>query len=220
MSGRLIVIDGLDGTGKSTQIQAVYERLRKEDDRILSISFPDYEKPSSALVRMYLNGELSQDAGGVNAYAASSFYAVDRYASYKQYWEKEYLDGYTVLAARYTTSNAIYQMEKLPVSQWDSYLDWLSDYEYQKLGLPSPDRVILLDMPRSVADRLILSRYAGDESRRDLHERDLSYLERCREASLYAAKKQGWTVIPCADAENPYPRETITQLILDALQRS
>lgn len=180
MPGKLIVIDGLDGSGKSTQSEAVAELLRKQGTPVRLISFPDYGEESSALVRMYLNGELSASPDGVNAYAASSFYAVDRYASYKKHWEADYLSGHTILATRYVSSNAIHQMCKLPREEWDGFLRWLSDFEYDKLGLPKPDQVIFLNMDRAVADRLILSRYHGDEGKKDIHEKNRAYLESCQ----------------------------------------
>ena len=154
MKKRLIVIDGLDGSGKTTQFDIV-KKLLGERYTVKAISFPEYDKPSSALVKMYLNGEISKNAADINAYAASSFYAVDRYASYKQFWEKNYNDGELILASRYTTSNAIHQMEKLPRREWDGYLEWLADYEYNKLGLPRPDCVIFLDMPVEISQRLM-----------------------------------------------------------------
>lgn len=189
----LIVIDGLDGSGKSTQL----ERIRGIVKDAEFISFPDYDRDSSALVKMYLNGEFSDTPDGVNAYAASSFYAVDRYASYKQVWEKEYLSGRLIIAARYASSNALHQMGKLPDEEWSSYLDWLEDYEYNKLGIPRPDAVILLDMPVEVSQKLLSSRYGGDEQKKDIHESNVSYLKRCREAALYAAEKCGWSVVSC-----------------------
>ena len=214
MPGKLIVIDGLDGSGKSTQSEAVAELLRKQGTPVRLISFPDYGEESSVLVRMYLNGELSASPDGVNAYAASSFYAVDRYASYKKHWEADYLSGHTILATRYVSSNAIHQMCKLPREEWDGFLRWLSDFEYDKLGLPRPDQVIFLNMDRAVADRLILSRYHGDEGKKDIHEKNCAYLESCQQTAAYAAKAEGWTVIDCDNGKEPLPMETITREIL------
>ena len=127
--GKLIVLDGLDGCGKSTQFQELQQLLRSEGKPVKAISFPMYDKPSAALVKMYLQGDFSSTPGGVNAYAASSFYATDRYANYKLDWEQNYRSGEWVLASRYTTSNAIHQMSKLPPEQWDTHLAWLEDYE-------------------------------------------------------------------------------------------
>ena len=143
----LIVLEGLDGSGKSTQFERLSAYFSENDIKHKAISFPDYDNPSSALVKMYLNGEIGKTPADVNAYAASSFYAVDRYACYKQFWEHDYKEGSLVLAARYVTSNCIYQMTKLPKEQWEDFIGWLEDYEYDKLGLPRPDKVIFLDMP-------------------------------------------------------------------------
>lgn len=214
--GKLIVIDGLDGSGKSTQIDRVYEILSK-NHRVMKISFPDYENESSALVRMYLAGTFGDRPEDVNAYAASSFYAVDRYASYKQFWKKAYDEGAVILAARYTTSNAIHQMSKLPREEWDTYLDWLSEYEYTLLGLPKPDAVIFLNMSEQACDSLLSRRYGGDESKRDVHERDKRYLENCRTAAEYAAKKDGWKLISCCEGARILSVETITAAICEQI---
>ena len=131
--GKIIVLDGLDGCGKSTQFAALGKLLTEQGETVKPISFPMYDKPSAALVKMYLRGDFSDTPDGVNAYAASSFYAVDRYANYKLDWEKNYTAGELILASRYTTSNAIHQMSKLPQEQWDGYLEWLEDYEYSRI---------------------------------------------------------------------------------------
>lgn len=217
MKNRLIVIDGLDGSGKTTQFDIV-KKLLGERYAVKAISFPEYDKPSSALVKMYLNGEISKNAADINAYAASSFYAVDRYASYKQFWEKNYNDGELILASRYTTSNAIHQMEKLPHEEWDSYLEWLADYEYNKLGLPRPDCVIFLDMPVEISQRLMSARYNGDESKKDIHEANVAYLQGCRKSALYAAEKCGWGVIECSRGGEPLPIEEITAAIMKYIE--
>ncbi len=215
--GKLIVLDGLDGSGKTTQFEIMIKKL-SEQHSVKAISFPDYEKPSSALVKMYLNGEIADNAEDVNAYAASSFYAVDRYASYKMFWEDNYRRGEFILASRYVSSNAIHQMVKLPEEQWDSYLDWLDDYEYGKLGLPKPDMVIFLDMPVEISQKLMSERYHGDESRKDIHEANVNYLRSCRRSALYAAEKLGWKVIPCSSDGKPLPIEDISSKILELLR--
>ena len=217
--GRLAVIDGLDGSGKTTQFDRLSEYLDNRGTSYRRICFPDYGEPSSALVKMYLAGEFGGSADAVNAYAASSFYAVDRYASYKRFWEEDYLAGRLILAARYTTSNAIHQMAKLPREEWDGYLAWLEDYEYEKLGLPRPTAVAFLDMPTEVSQRLLSHRYAGDESRKDIHERDLAYLRRCRETALYAAERLGWEVVNCALDGAPLPAEEITAHLIQLIER-
>ncbi len=215
--GKLIVIDGLDGSGKSTQAQNIYQILKEKNDKVLLISYPDYDKPSSTLVKMYLDGEFSQNADDVNAYAASSFYAVDRYASFKQYWGKYYNEGYTIIASRYVSSNAIHQMVKLPESEWDRFLEWLSDYEYNKLELPKPNQVIFLNMSRKVADQLIYKRYHGDESKKDIHESNMEYLEKCQATAHYAAQKENWSVINCCNGEEAFSIDKITKEVMNAI---
>ena len=144
MKGKLIVIEGLDGSGKATQAKHLAAALQQQGKQIREISFPNYDSDSSAPVRMYLSGAFGTEPGDVNPYAASSFYAIDRYAGMKQDWGCFYDDGGILIADRYTTSNAIHQCCKLPKEQWDSYLHWLFHYEYELLGLPSPDLVIYL----------------------------------------------------------------------------
>lgn len=217
-NSKLIVLEGLDGSGKSTQFDKLTEYLKERGVAVKAISFPDYENPSSTLVQMYLGGKIAGSAEAVNAYAASSFYAVDRYVSYKQLWEKDYANGSLILAARYVTSNCIYQMTKLPEEQWESYLDWLADYEYNKLGLPRPDKVIFLDMPIEISQRLLSARYGGDESKKDIHEKNIAYLHMCRRAALFTAKKQGWQIIGCSEGDEPLPIDTIFHKLLESIE--
>lgn len=212
--GKLMVIDGVDGCGKSTQLEMLDQALSARGIDYKQISFPDYAQPSSALVKMYLGGALGGSPAAVNAYAASSFYAVDRYASYKCFWEEEYIADIPIVAARYTTSNAIHQMTKCSEDEWDKYLEWLEHYEYDLLGLPRPDRVIFLDMPLEVSQRMLEKRYEGDCEKKDIHERDNTYLQNCRRAALYAADNLGWTVLPCSQDGEPLPKEVIHQQLL------
>lgn len=212
----LIVIDGLDGSGKTTQFDII-KNILSEKYSVMPISFPDYANPSSALVRMYLNGDISDDASDINAYAASSFYAVDRYANYKMVWKDNYKKGDLIFASRYVSSNAIHQMVKLPENEWDSYLEWLSDYEYDKLGLPKPDLVIFLDVPIEISQELMSGRYEGDESKKDIHEANVEYLYSCRKSALYAAGKLGWKVLDCCDKNTLLPIEIITRKLLDII---
>ena len=218
--GKLIVIEGLDGSGKSTQAKLLSERLTSRDLKNIRIKLPDYESPSSALVRMYLDGAVGLDPLDVNAYAASLFYSVDRYANYRKKWQKQYESGMYIIADRYTTSNAIHQMSKLGKDQWDPFLDWLSDIEYKKMGIPAPDKVIYLDMPVDVSQQLMTSRYSGNEARKDLHESDVVYLEQCREAAMYAAKKLNWQMIDCCDLHGPRSVGDIANDIFAAAESS
>lgn len=210
--GRIIVIEGLDGSGKGTQSKILMERL-SQTYNVKKISFPDYDSPASAPVRMYLSREFGDDPACVNAYAAASFYAVDRVASYLKDWKKDYEEGTLFVLDRYTTSNMVYMTSKLPEREWDGFLQWLSEYEYDRLGLPRPDGVIYLDMPTEVSQRLMSGRYNSDESKKDLHEKDVSYLNACRRSALYAAEKQGWTVIPCSDGQAPLSIEEIADKV-------
>lgn len=220
--GRLIVIDGIDGCGKTTQLERLV-RLFSESRRVRGISFPEYDKPSAALVKMYLNGDFSKNAADVNAYAASAFYAVDRYASFKLYWEKDYMEGGLIIAGRYVCSNIIHQMPKLPREEWDGFIRWIEDHEYNRLLLPRPDKVLLLDIPVQLSGKRVSQRYGGDEGQKDIHERDTAYMEKCRECALYAAGKLGWEVVPCCseDMREVYSADDITrklsQIILSAV---
>ena len=213
----LIVIEGLDGSGKGTQTALLRERIIAGGYAVRHISFPNYAETSSALVKSYLDGEFGSSPDAVNAYAASSFYAVDRYAAYRKHWESDYLGGVNILADRYTTSNAVYQMTKLPSEKWDGYLEWLKDYEYRLLELPSPDVVIYLDMPPQVSQRLMSGRYSGDESRKDIHEASLAFQEQCRRSAFYSADQLGWQVIACSDGEKPRRIEDISREIWRAV---
>ena len=199
MADRFIVIEGLDGSGKATQTERLRQYFENKGEKVKKLSFPDYDSPSSALVKLYLDGAFGSDPSDVNAYAASAFYTVDRAAAYLRYWKKEYLDGWTILADRYATSNIIYQMSKLPREQWDDFIDFQTDFEYNKIGVPRPGVVIYLDVEPEVSQRLLSSRYSGDESRKDLHEKNMSFLLSCRESALYAAKKLGWRIISCTE---------------------
>ncbi len=212
----LIVLEGLDGSGKSTQLPLLEKELLRRGP-VRTVSFPDYSSPSSALVKMYLNGEFGERPGDVNAYAAGAFYAVDRYASFVKDWREDYLKGTAILAGRYTTSNMIYQMEKLPEKLWDEYIAWTEDFEYGRLGLPRPDRVIFLDMPLGAAQRLLSKRYEGREDRKDLHERDVAFLESCRRCAGFAAERLHWRVVECARGDEPLGVEEIHKRVVSAL---
>ena len=218
--GRLIVIEGLDGCGKATQASLLADRLEQTGHSVRRIEFPDYEHDSSALVKLYLSGAFGEQPGDVNAYAASSFYAVDRFASYRQFWKKDYDEGKIIIANRYTTANAPHQMSKLPPEQWDGFLDWLFDYEYSKLGLPEPSLVIQLSLPMEVSQQLLSNRYSGDESKKDIHERAADYLEKCRRCAEYAADRMGWSVVQCAGNGKLMSVEDIGELVWQLVERS
>ena len=195
--GKLIVIEGTDGSGKSTQFRLLVQRLEREQKPFHKLVFPRYEEESSALIRLYLGGAFGTDPCDVNAYAASTFYAVDRYASYKKVWGEWYENGGLVLSDRYTTSNAVHQASKEPEENRAEFLRWLYEFEYDKLGLPRPDLTIYLDVPTEYTEKLMRSREAATGTQADIHEKDLAYLATCRQMGRAAAEYYGWTVIQC-----------------------
>ncbi|MBP3478950.1 MAG: deoxynucleoside kinase [Oscillospiraceae bacterium] len=195
--GKLIVIEGTDGSGKSTQFKALTERLQRENTEFKTLVFPRYSEPSSSLIRMYLGGEFGNKPTDVNAYAASAFYAVDRYASYKQDWGQWFEQGGLIVSDRYTTSNAVHQTSKEPKDKQSEFLRWLYEFEYDKLGLPRPDLTIYLDVPTAFTEKLMRHREAATNTHADIHEQDMTYLATCRETGRAAAQFYGWTVIEC-----------------------
>lgn len=195
--GKLIVIEGTDGSGKSTQFSRLTQRLTAEGQSFQRLVFPQYSEPSSALIRMYLGGEFGSSPTDVNAYAASTFYAVDRYASYKKGWGEWYENGGLVVSDRYTTSNAVHQTSKEPSERQADFLQWLYDFEYAKLGLPKPDLILYLDVPTTFTEKLLRHREQDTNTSADIHEQDTAYLATCRESGRAAAAFYGWTVIEC-----------------------
>lgn len=210
--GKLIVIEGLDGSGKATQSEMLASYLVNIGVKTKKITFPDYSEKSSVLAKMYLDGEIGT-LDEVNSFAASSFYSVDRYVSYMKKWREDYLSGAIIVSDRYTTSNATHQMAKLPKNKWDEFLTWLTDFEYNKLGIPSPDMVIYLDMQPATTKLLIEKRYSGDNTKKDIHEVAFDYMMLSRQAALYAAEKQNWHIVKCCDGNKPYSVEEISQKI-------
>ena len=195
--GKLIVIEGTDGSGKSTQFRLLSQHLDKDQVAFRHLVFPRYQEESSALIRMYLGGQFGTKPTDVNAYAASSFYAVDRYASYKMDWGQWYEQGGLVLSDRYATSNAVHQASKEPEDKQAEYLKWLYDFEYNKLGLPCPDLVVYLDVPTDFTERLMRKREQDTNTKADIHEQDTAYLATCRKTGRMAADYYGWRVIEC-----------------------
>lgn len=215
----LIVFEGVDASGKQTQCEACYNYLKEKGYDVEKISFPDYESPSSALVKMYLGGEFGDNANEISPYAASSFYAVDRYASFKTKWGKFLEEGKIILADRYVTSNMIHQAAKLEnVNDKDAFLNWIYDFEYEKLSLPKPDVVLFLDMPPAFARELMANRAnkITNEAEKDIHEKDFSHLEKAYNNAKYVADKFNFKTIKCAE-DVVKPIEKITEEIILAL---
>lgn len=199
MAGKLVVLEGTDGSGKSTQFALLWEALLRQGREVGTMVFPRYQEESSALVRLYLGGAFGSRPGDVSPYAASTFFAVDRYAGYRQDWGARYEGGMLMVSDRYTTSNAVHQAAKLPPEERPAFLEWLADLEYDKLALPRPDLVLWLDVPTQLAVANLRRREAATRTQGDIHEVDEAYLEACREAAGQAAALYGWRRIDCAN---------------------
>ncbi len=221
MSGKLIIIEsGSDASGKATQTKKLYEKLAQEGYSVKKVEYPNYNSQSSALVKMYLNGEFGDKASAVDSYIASTFYAADRYASFKTEWEDFYNQGGIILADRYTTSNMVHQASKMEDKDRDKYLDWLVDYEFNMYKIPKPNGVIFLDVPIEFSKKLMENRknkFTG-ESKKDIHESDINYLEKSYQNSLYIANKYGWNKINCVDNNELRSIESIHEEIYEKVK--
>ena len=218
MSGKLIVFEGTDGSGKATQSKLLCRYLEEKGIPFRHIDFPRYGKPSAAMVQEYLDGNLGKKPEDVNAYAASMFYAMDRYASYKQDWGAFYDEGGLVVADRYTTSNAVHQASKLSDEEREPYLNWLFHEEYDLLGLPKPDLVVYLDMPTEITEQMRRKREQDTGTHADIHEQDQAYLQRCRANAREVVRLCGWTVIRCDRDGGPRTIEEIHADVLEAVK--
>ena len=196
--GKLIVFEGTDGSGKSTQFELLTKRLQALGTDFRTIEFPQYSQPSSALIRMYLGGEFGARPGDVNAYAASTFYAVDRFASFRKVWGDYYKKGGLILSDRYTTSNAVHQASKVAPEERNAFFSWLYELEYRYMELPKPDIVIYLDVPTELTEQMLRRREQATHTHADIHEQNMDYLSLCRRTGLEAANYYGWTIINCA----------------------
>ncbi len=200
MKGKLIVIEGVDGSGKATQSELLAKRLRADNKQILSISFPDYNNQSSLFVKMYLAGEFGASPGDVNPKAASTFFALDRFVSYHKGWKQDYLDGKIIIADRYVTSNMVHQASKIDdEEQKNEFLDWLSDLEYNIYSLPQPDCVVFLDMPPEYCKQLTKNRVnkATGEEKKDIHELDFNYIKHSYKNACHIANRLNWRSVNC-----------------------
>ncbi len=196
--GKLIVFEGTDGSGKSTQFSLLTKRLHAMQTDFRTMMFPQYSEPSSALIRMYLGGEFGSRPSDVNAYAASTFYAVDRYASYQKVWRQYYEKGGLMLSDRYTTSNAVHQASKVEPEKRAEFFEWLYEFEYKYMELPKPDVVIYLDVPTDLTEQMLRRREEKTNTQADIHEQHMDYLRLCRSTGLQAAKFYNWRIIQCA----------------------
>ena len=200
--GKLIVIEGTDSSGKETQTKKLYERLANEVEKVRKISFPNYESPACEPVKMYLAGAFGDNALNINPYPVSTMFAIDRYASYKMDWESFYNAGGIIVTDRYTTSNMVHQASKIKnIDEKSKYLGWLEDLEYNKMGIPKPDLVIFLNMPTEMAVKLMEARknkITGEE-KKDIHEKDTSYLKKSYDNACDIAKKYNWQEIKCVE---------------------
>lgn len=200
MKGKLIIIEsGSDASGKATQTKRLFERLSEENSNIRKVEYPNYDSESSALVKMYLRGDFGKNASEVDPYISSTFFAADRYASFKTEWEEFYNNGGIVIADRYTTSNMVHQASKMDEKDRDKYLDWLVDYEFNLYKIPEPDCVIFLDVPIEFSQKLMENRKnkITGEDKKDIHESDIEYLTKSYNNALYIANKYNWKKINC-----------------------
>lgn len=200
MKGKLIIIEsGSDASGKATQTKRLFERLSEENSNIRKVEYPNYDSESSALVKMYLRGDFGKNASDVDPYISSTFFAADRYASFKTEWEEFYNNGGIVIADRYTTSNMVHQASKMDEKDRDKYLDWLVDYEFNLYKIPEPDCVIFLDVPIEFSQKLMKNRKnkITGEDKKDIHESDIEYLTKSYNNALYIANKYNWKKINC-----------------------
>lgn len=218
MKGKLIVIEGSDGSGKQTQSILLYEKMKSEGRNVRLVSFPNYESESSSLIKMYLNGEFGDSPEDSNVFAVSTFYAADRYASFKKDWQEFYDNGGIVIADRYTTSNMVHQTSKMPRHiEKLKYINWLIDLEYGKFKLPVPDMVIFLDVPTEISQSLTEKRenkFTG-KGEKDIHEKNVEYLRRSYETAVFVSDNYGWKRVKCYEDDSILTREAIHAKVWD-----
>jgi len=214
MKKMLIAFDGLDGSGKNTQTHLLTDYLEKQGIPYRYVTFPTYDDTYSFFVNKYLSGEFGENPDDINGYAASAFFAADRYLSFIMDWKKDYDEGKIIIANRYTTANAVHQCSKIPKEKRDGFLEWLFDYEWKKLGLPTPDKVIYLCQPPEVSFSLIQKRCDETGAKKDIHEKDADHLYKSYEAALYVSEKYGWDRIDVSDGVSLRTREDIHREVI------
>ncbi|CEN80606.1 dTMP kinase [Paraclostridium sordellii] len=223
MKGKLIIIEsGSDASGKATQTKKLFNRLEQDGYKVKKVEYPNYKSESSALVKMYLNGDFGKNAEDVDPYVASTFFAADRYASFKTEWEEFYNNGGIIIADRYTTSNMVHQASKMDGNERDKFINWLFDYEFNLYKIPEPDCVVFLDVPIEYSKKLMENRknkFTG-EDKKDIHESDISYLSKSYENSLYIANKYNWNKINCIENENLRSIESIHEEIYNIVKEN
>ncbi|MCI8291172.1 MAG: deoxynucleoside kinase [Clostridia bacterium] len=220
--GKLFVIDGTDGSGKQTQFAKLKERLDMEKITYMEVSFPNYDSPSSSLVKMYLSGEFGENASEISPYVASTFYAADRYATYKTKFEKFYNEGGIILADRYTTANMVHQAGKIKdKEERKKFLSWLFDLEFNIYGIPKPDKVFFLNMPPKKSLELIKDRENkfSHDMKKDIHERDEHHIIDSYNAACDVAKDYSWCEIHCMDGDNIRSIEDIHEEIFSEVRK-
>lgn len=220
--GKLIIIEsGTDGSGKATQTQRLYDKLISQGKKVRKITFPNYDSPACMPVKMYLNGEFGNNPNDVNAYAASTFYAIDRFASFKNDWGEFYNNGGIILSDRYTTSNMVHQAVKMnDRAEREKYLNWLYELEFELYGLPKPDCVIFLNLSPIISQKLMenrMNKFTG-EQQKDIHEGNNEYLINCYNNSLEIAKKYNWKMVKCNDEENLRSIEDISNEVYEMIK--
>ena len=218
--GFLITVEAPDASGKATQTQMLLERLSAEGYKTYKFAFPNYGSDACKPVEMYLDGVLGGKPEDTNAYSASVLFAVDRFFSYRTEWKKLLDDENTVIVLdRYTTSNAVHQIVKLPEDECDTFLSWLYDFQFVKMSLPVPDITIALDVPPEVSKVLMDKRAKEDANHKtDIHEADTEYLKKCYEASKYASEKWNWQRISCTQNGEMLSRSEIHEMIYNAVK--
>ena len=219
--GKLIIIEGSDGSGKETQSKKLEAALLQKGYKVKRVEFPNYASPSSTLVKMYLTGKFGENPSDVNAYAASTFYAVDRFASFHTDWKEFYDNGGIIIADRYSISNMIHQGSKIEdTNELEAFLSWVEDFEFGKLAIPRPDMILFLDMPTSISKKLMENRYKDNDLSQDIHEKDYDFLEKSYQFAKKLADKYSWSRVECSSNNSPLSIEEIHTKILTIAENS